>query len=595
MSSSSAAPPRKFGTYRRLLPYLREQRGLIAGWLVFLAISSAATLALPAAARFMIDRGFSQTDPALLNAAFIGLFAVAVVMAIAGAARFYCVTLLGERVAAALRARLYTHLLTLDQAFFERTRSGELVSRLAADTELVQTVVGSTLSLSLRSVVMLVGSTTMLIVTSPRLAGLTALVIPAVIVPIVFLGRRVERLSRESQDRIADASAVASESLNAIHTIQAYTREPREAERYGDAVRHALATARRRIGTTALLTALVILLSFGAITLVLWAGAHAVIAGDMNAGVLAQFVLYAVVAAGSVGGLTEVWGELLRCAGALGRISELLDTPAAIRSPAAPRRLPQPVRGALAFESVGFRYPSRPDRPAIEDLSLRIEPGETVALVGPSGAGKTTLFQLLQRFHDPQHGHITIDGVDLRELDLADLRACYALVPQDPVLFGASAADNIRFGRLDADEAAMIAAARAAEASEFLEKLPERYATYLGERGVRLSGGQQQRVAIARAVLRDAPILLLDEATSSLDAQSERLVQQALDRLMRNRTTLVIAHRLATVQQADRIVVLDGGRIVAQGRHAELIAQGGLYAELARLQFDVAPAAPADA
>ncbi len=593
MSSPNAATPRRFAAYRRLLPYLAEQRGLIAGWLVFLAISSAATLALPAAARFMIDRGFGQTDPVVLNAAFAGLFGVAVVMAIAGAARFYCVTLLGERVAATLRTRLYGHLLTLDQAFFERTRSGELVSRLAADTELVQTVVGSTLSLSLRSIVMLAGSTTMLIVTSPHLAGLTALVIPAVIVPIVILGRRVERLSRESQDRIADTSAVASESLNAVHTIQAYTREPREVERYGKAVHEALATARRRIGTTALLTALVILLSFGAITLVLWAGARSVIAGEMNAGVLAQFVLYAVVAAGSVGGLTEVWGELLRCAGALGRIGELLDTPAAIASPPSPRALPRPVRGAIALEHVAFRYPSRPDRAAIEDFSLRIEPGETVALVGPSGAGKTTLFQLLQRFHDPQHGRITLDGLDIRELDLADLRSCYALVPQDPVLFGASAADNIRFGRIDADDAAVGAAARTAEAADFLEALPEAYDTYLGERGVRLSGGQQQRVAIARAVLRDAPILLLDEATSSLDAQSERLVQNALDRLMRGRTTLVIAHRLATVQRADRIVVLDAGRIVAQGRHAELIAQGGLYAELARLQFD-SPAAAGD-
>ncbi len=572
-------------TYRMLLPLLTEQRLLIIGWLFFLTISSAATLTLPAAARFMIDRGFGQTDPQLLNAGFMGLFVVAMVMAAAGALRYFCITLLGERVAAKLRTRLYAHLLTLDQAFFERTRSGELVSRLAADTELVQTVVGSTLSLSLRSLLMLVGSTVMLIVTSPRLAGLTALVIPAVILPIVVLGRRVEKLSRESQDRIADASAVASESINAIHTVQAYTREPRERERYSNAVWLALKTAGHRIATTAWLTALVILLGFGAITLVLWAGAHAVLAGEMNAGVLAQFVLYAVVAAGSVGGLTEVWGELLRCAGALGRISELLDTRAEIRSPEQPIPLPRPLRGSIRIEQVGFHYPSRPGQAALHDFSLSIEAGETVALVGPSGAGKSTLFQLLQRFHDPQSGRITLDGEDLRSLDLAELRNAFALVPQDPVLFGASAADNIRFGRLDADDGAIEVAARAAEAHEFLRELPQGYDTYLGERGVRLSGGQQQRIAIARALLRDAPVLLLDEATSSLDAQSEHLIQQALTRLIANRTTLVIAHRLSTVQKADRIVVLERGRIVAMGTHEQLLREGGLYAELARLQF----------
>jgi ATP-binding cassette subfamily B protein len=585
MSENQPTNQGKLNTYRMLLPLLGEQRLLIIGWLFFLAISSAATLTLPAAARFMIDRGFGQTDPQLLNAGFMGLFVVAMVMAAAGALRYFCITLLGERVAAKLRTRLYAHLLTLDQAFFERTRSGELVSRLAADTELVQTVVGSTLSLSLRSLLMLVGSTVMLIVTSPRLAGLTALVIPAVILPIVVLGRRVEKLSRESQDRIADASAVASESINAIHTVQAYTREPRERERYSNAVWLALKTAGHRIATTAWLTALVILLGFGAITLVLWAGAHAVLAGEMNAGVLAQFVLYAVVAAGSVGGLTEVWGELLRCAGALGRISELLDTRAEIRSPEQPIPLPRPLRGSIRIEQVGFHYPSRPGQAALHDFSLSIEAGETVALVGPSGAGKSTLFQLLQRFHDPQSGRITLDGEDLRSLDLAELRNAFALVPQDPVLFGASAADNIRFGRLDADDGAIEVAARAAEAHEFLRELPQGYDTYLGERGVRLSGGQQQRIAIARALLRDAPVLLLDEATSSLDAQSEHLIQQALTRLIANRTTLVIAHRLSTVQKADRIVVLERGRIVAMGTHEQLLREGGLYAELARLQF----------
>jgi len=585
MTETASSSPRRLRTFARLLPHLAPHRALIAGWLGFLALSSAATLTLPQAVRVMIDRGFAQADAASINASFLGLFAVAAVLAVATAARFFCVTLLGERVAADLRRRLYDHLLTLDQAFFEKTRTGELVSRLAADTELVQTVVGSTLSVALRSVIMLLGAAVMMILSSPRLAGLSALVIPAVVLPIVIFGRRVQKLSRESQDRIADASAIASESLNAMHTVQAYTREPQESARYAAAVTRALAAARRRISMTGTLTAMVILLTFGAITLVLWAGAKAVIAGAMAAGVLSQFVLYAILAGGSVGALTEVWGGVLRAAGALGRIGELLDTSAGIRSPATLTPLARPVRGAVRFEHVEFRYPSRPDRAALHDFSLAVEPGETVALVGPSGAGKSTVFQLLLRFHDPQQGRITLDGIDLRALALPDLRGSFALVPQDPVLFGASAADNIGFGRSDASAEAIVAAARAAEAHDFLDALPERYDTYLGERGVRLSGGQQQRVAIARALLRDAPILLLDEATSSLDAQSEHYVQQALERLMHRRTTLVIAHRLATVQRADRIVVMDAGRIVAQGTHAELVRQDGLYAELARLQF----------
>ena len=583
--TDTASSPRRLRVFTRLLPHLARHRLLIAGWLAFLALSSTATLTLPQAVRVMIDRGFAHADAATINASFLGLFAVAAVLAIATAGRFFCVSLLGERVAADLRRTLYDHLLTLDQAFFEKTRSGELVSRLAADTELVQTVVGSSLSVALRSAVTLLGAATMMVLSSPRLAGLSALVIPAVVLPIVIFGRRVQKLSRESQDRIADASAIAGESLNAMHTVQAYTREPEESARYAAAVARALATARRRIGLTGMLTAMVILLTFGAITLVLWAGAKAVIAGTIAVGVLSQFVLYAILAGGSVGALTEVWSDVLRAAGALGRISELLDTRAEIRSAPGARTRAAPVRGAVRFEHVEFRYPSRPDRAALHDFSLAIEPGETVALVGPSGAGKSTVFQLLLRFHDPQHGRITLDGVDLREITLPSLRGSFALVPQDPVLFGASAADNIGFGRGGADAEAIVVAARAAEAHEFLDALPERYDTYLGERGVRLSGGQQQRVAIARALLRDAPILLLDEATSSLDAQSEHYVQQALERLMRARTTLVIAHRLATVQRANRIVVMDGGRIVAQGTHAELVRQDGLYAELARLQF----------
>jgi ATP-binding cassette subfamily B protein len=583
--TDAADTPRRIRSLWRLLPYLKPYRKLIAGWLGFLALSSAATLTLPQAVRVMIDRGFTPANAAAINATFLGLFAVAAVLAIATAARYFFVSLLGERVAADLRRRLYDHLLTLDQAFYERTRTGELVSRLAADTELVQTVVGSTLSIALRSVVTLIGGAALMVLTSPRLAGFTVLVIPAVVLPIVVFGRRVARLSRESQDRIADASAIASEALNAVHTVQAYTREPEERARYGNAIMRALATARRRIAMTGTLTALVILLTFGAITLVLWAGAQAVIGGSMAPGLLSQFVLYAVLAAGSVGALTEVWGQVLRAAGALGRIGDLLDTRAGIASPAEAMPFAAPARGEIRFEHVEFRYPSRPDRAALHDFSLAVQPGQTIALVGPSGAGKTTVFQLLLRFHDPQGGRITLDGVDLRAMALPDLRGSFALVPQDPVLFGARAADNIGFGRTGSSLAEVQQAARAAEAHEFLDALPEAYDTYLGERGVRLSGGQQQRVAIARALLRDAPVLLLDEATSSLDAQSEQLIQHALERLMRSRTTLVIAHRLATVQRADRIVVLDGGCIVAQGTHAELIRQGGLYAELARLQF----------
>ncbi|WP_306582324.1 ABC transporter transmembrane domain-containing protein, partial [Dokdonella sp.] len=568
--------PRKLRALTRLVPYLRPYRGLLAGWLGFLVVSSAATLVLPQAVRVMIDNGFVRANPAAINAAFLGLFAVAAVLAIATAARFFFVTLLGERVVADLRRRLYERLLTFDQTFYESTRTGELVSRLAADTELVQTVVGSTLSLALRSVVTLLGGVAAMVWTSPRLAGLTLLVIPAVVLPIVVFGRRVARLSRTSQDCIADASAIAGETIGAMHTVQAYTREASEAERYAAAVLRALAAARRRIAMTGSLTALVILLVFGAITLVLWAGAKAVMAGTMAPGVLSQFVLYAVLAAGSVGTLSEVWGQVLRAAGALGRIGELLDLQATIASPALPQALPRPVHGALRFEHVRFHYPSRPDRAALADFTLEVRPGETIALVGPSGAGKTTVFQLLLRFHDPAQGRITLDGVDLRALALPELRGSFALVPQDAVLFGASAADNIGFGRDGASRDAIIAAARAAEADAFIRAMPEGYDTYLGERGVRLSGGQQQRIAIARALLRDAPVLLLDEATSSLDAQSEHLIQQAVDRLKAGRTTLVIAHRLATVQGADRIVVMDAGQIVAQGTHAELVAAGGL-------------------
>jgi ATP-binding cassette, subfamily B, bacterial len=566
-------------------PFARRYLGLVALWLAFLALSSAATLTLPVAVRQMIDHGFSAADAAYIDRYFLGLMGVALVLATATALRFFFIALLGERVTADLRRALYDHLLRLDLSFYETTRTGEVLSRLTTDSELVQVVVGSSASVAVRSMVTLIGASTLLVITSPRLAGYAALVIPLVVVPMVLFGRRVRGLSRESQDRIADTSALANESLGAMHTIQANAREGALSKRFGDAVMRTFETARKRIRTRSLLTALIITLVFGAITIVLWTGARSVIDGTLTPGVLSQFVLYAVMAAGSVGALSEVWGDVQRAAGAMERIDELLQTQPGIREPATPERLTPPVSGAIAFENVTFHYPSRPKHAALENFSLAIEPGETVALVGPSGAGKSTVFQLLLRFYDPTAGRIALEGHDLRQLALADARGAIALVPQDTVIFGASAMDNIRFGREDASDDEVIAAARAAEAHEFITRLPEGYETYLGERGVRLSGGQQQRIAIARAVLRAAPILLLDEATSSLDAQSEAAIQSALDRLMRDRTTLVIAHRLATVLKADRIVVLDQGRIIAQGRHDELVARGGLYAELARLQF----------
>ena len=583
--SSTETRSGRFAALRLLLPYFRPYRTLLAGWLAFLALSSLATLSLPIAVRLMIDHGFARADPSRLNASFIGLFAVAVVMALATAARYFCVSVLGEKVVADLRRRLYAHLLTLDQAFFERTRVGELVSRLGTDTELVQTVVSSSISVALRGVVTAVGGAIMLVVTSPRLAGYAALVIPLVMLPIVLAGRRQRKLARANQDRVADAAAIANETLNAMYAVQAYAREPVETARYDGAIARSLASARRRIAQRAGLTALVIQLIFGAITLVLWSGARSVVAGALDPGVLSQFVLYAVISAGSIGGLTEVWSEISRASGAMERIGELMATQADIRSPAQPVELPRPVRGAIRFDHVEFRYPSRPETAALHDFSLDIAPGESVALVGPSGAGKSTVFHLLLRFYDPQHGTIRIDGADLKTLALPELRGSIALVPQDTVIFGASARDNIRFGKIDADDGSVVAAAKAAEADEFLAAQPDGYDAHLGERGVRLSGGQQQRIAIARAVLKDAPILLLDEATSNLDAHSEAAIQHAFERVMRGRTTLIIAHRLATVQKADRIVVMDGGRIVAQGSHAELMRQGGLYSELARLQF----------
>ncbi len=573
------------GALRRLWPFMRPHWKLALGWLVFLGLSSGSNLVLPVAVRLMINHGFAGTDPHVINRTFIGLFAVALVIALATAGRFYCISLLGERSLATLRNRLYDHLIRLDLGFFEKSRIGELISRLGTDTELVQTLVGSGISVALRSVVMLAGATVMMIVTSPRLAGFTALVIPAVMLPILIFGRRVRKFSRNSQDRLADAAAVANETLNAAQAVKSYNREDTESARYAAAIRKALSTARQRIGMRAMLTAAVITLVFGAITLVLWAGARDVLAGQLNAGILGQFVLYAIFAAGSVGSVSGVWGEVMRASGAMERIGELFDETPEVRSPEHPVALPGRARGDLRFEQVQFRYPTRPDTIALDDFDLHVSPGETVALVGPSGAGKSTVLALLLRFYDPQQGRITLDGTDLRALAVPEARGAFALVPQETVIFGGSAAQNIRFGRTDADDDAVRQAAIAAEADGFISALEDGYDTELGERGVRLSGGQRQRIAIARAILRDAPVLLLDEATSALDAQSEAAIQHALEHLEKGRTTLVIAHRLATVQRADRIVVMDGGRIIAQGTHESLLREGGLYAELARLQF----------
>lgn len=586
-STPAAAKSRPPGALRALLPFLKPYRALLFGAGFFLVIAAIATLVLPQAVRQIIDHGFSAADAAFIDRYFLGLFAVAGVLALAAAARFYFVTRLGEQVVADLRQAVYARLLKQELAFYETTKVGELLSRLNTDTELIQTVVGSSASVAARNAVMLIGALILLVLTSPSLSLYIVLGIPVVVVPILLFGRRVQKLSKDSQDRIADLGGIAGEALAAIETVQGHAREAGELTRYREGVLRTLAAAKRRIRMRATLVAVVILLVFGAIALTLWIGAKAVLAGALSGGELSQFVIYAVIAAGAVGALSEVYGEVQRASGAMVRLSELLARqPLLVDAPDA--RVPAPFAAAIRFDEVGFRYPSRPDVSALDGFSLDIRPGETVALVGRSGAGKSTAIKLLARFYEVSAGRVELSGQDVRAWPLRALREHIAIVAQEAVLFAASALENIRYGRPDASEDEVIAAAKAAEADEFIRALPEGYATFLGERGVRLSGGQKQRIAIARALLKNAPVLLLDEATSHLDAHSERLVQIALERLMQGRTALVIAHRLATVQSADRIVVLENGRVAASGTHAELLAGDGLYAELARLQFAAA-------
>lgn len=569
-----------------ILPYARRRSGRAIAALAALIVASAATLATPLAVRGMIDKGFAIDHPETINFYFVALIAVISVLAVASATRYYLVMTLGERVVADLRADVFAHLTKLDPAFYDQAQTGELASRLSADTTQIKSTFGATASIALRSAVMLVGAMGLMIYTSPKLSMLVLVGIPAVILPLFASGRAVRARSRAAQDTLAEANALATENLSAIRIMQAFNAEPTTRSRFAAAAEGAYEAARDATKARALLTGFGIFLATASVVGVLWLGAHDVLSGRMSAGQLSQFLLYALFGASSLGQLSEVWSEVSAAAGAAGRIAEILATKPEITAPAHPRALPTPPRGEIAFENVSFAYPGRADRPVLYDLSFTVAPGEKVAIVGPSGAGKSTIFQLLMRFYDPVAGAVRIDGVAAREADPTQWRRRMALVPQEAVVFASSAADNIAYGAPGATVKDIEAAAEQAAALDFLRALPEGLETRLGERGVTLSGGQRQRLAIARAILKDAPILLLDEATSALDAENEVLVQEALDHVMQGRTTLVIAHRLATVLAADRILVMDGGQIVEQGRHAELVARDGLYARLARLQFN---------
>lgn len=574
---------KRIGALRGLVPFVAPYRAFAFAALGALVLTASISLILPLAVRRVVD-GFSE-GAALLDQYFTAALMIAGLLALGTGARYYLVTRLGERVVADIRKAVFDRVLGMSPAFFERILTGEIISRITTDTTLILSVIGSSVSVALRNLLILIGGMAMLLLTSAKLTGLVLLVVPAVVVPIIVLGRRLRVLSRQNQDWIASSSGSASEALLSAQTVQAFTHEAETRHAFADVTEKSFDAARQRITTRAVMTVIVIFLVFAGVVGVLWVGARDVRLGAMSVGELVQFVIYAVMVAGSVGALSEIWGELQRAAGATERLVELLGAEDTVSDPAHPVPLPIPAAGRIEFQDVSFHYPSRPDVSALDHVDLSIAPGETVALVGPSGAGKTTVIQLILRFWDPETGKVTVDGYDLRDLARADFRRAIALVPQDPVIFAASARENIRFGRPDASDREVEEAARAAHAHEFLAALPEGYDTYVGERGVMLSGGQKQRIAIARAILRDAPILLLDEATSALDAASEREVQAAVEKLAVGRTTIIVAHRLATVKKADRIVVFDEGRIVAQGTHDALVAEGGLYARLARLQF----------